>query len=150
MSKKASGSYTDILSWLIPEFESFSASPYWDVSRYSWGYGTAAPGSTGTITKAEAFQEMLDHFNADYNTLAPQISRVLAPYQWAALLSFSYNEGSGYADNLIPNINSGSDNDLRNQWMLYNKVRDANNNLVYSQTLADRRAREWEIWQGYF
>ena len=25
-------------------FEQFRARPYWDVSRYSWGYGTQAPG----------------------------------------------------------------------------------------------------------
>lgn len=133
---------------LIASFEGFSAVPYWDVSRWSWGYGTQAPGSSGTITEAEAMQALMDHAQIDYDYLKPLVTRELRPNQWAALLSFSYNEGPGNADNLIDNINSGDDQALGAQWMLYNKVRDRNGNLVFSQTLADRRAKEFQIWQS--
>ena len=45
------------LAYFIPLVEGFRSTPYWDVKRYSWGYGTAAPGPTGTITREKAFAE---------------------------------------------------------------------------------------------
>lgn len=147
ISKVGRASYQVITDWLIPEFESFSAAPYWDVSRYSWGYGTPAPGPTGTITRAQALIEMRKHVERDYLYLKPFIKVPLSGEQWAALLSFSYNLGEGSADNLAANINSGDMTALKSQWLSYNKMR-VNGILVYSQTLADRRAQEWEIFNG--
>ncbi len=126
---------------LVIKFEGFRSKPYWDVNRYSWGYGTRAPGSTGTISKARAFAELMETLVTDYNYLQPMISRKLAPAQWAALLSFSYNTGRGNADNLVTNINSGNDYLLGIQW----------NKYIYSDgkvnpVLVDRRAREWQTW----
>jgi len=131
---------------LIASFEGFRAHPYWDVNRYSWGYGTPAPGATGTITKEQALAELQQHSAADLQYLQPLITRPLNANQWAALLSFAYNEGSGNADNLVNNINAGDDQALADQWRLYNKARDAAGNLVYSQTLADRREKELQTW----
>lgn len=131
-------SFTD---WLIPSFEGFRASPYWDVNRYSWGYGTAAPGPTGTITKVQALADLRKHVQADYEYLAPRITRTLKASQWGALLSFSYNLGTGNADNLIGNINSMDDAALELQWKKYVYAGG-----VANDTLAARRAREWEVW----
>lgn len=126
---------------LIPEFESFSAHPYWDVSRYSWGYGTAAPGPTGTITREQALADLRKHVEADLLYLTPMITRPLKPNQWAALLDFSYNLGPGNADNLVQNINSGDDIALGIQW---NKYIYADG--VVNSNLVARRAREWQFW----
>lgn len=129
---------TDVL---IPEFEGFSAHPYWDVKRYSWGFGTPASGPTGTITREQALKELQQHVQADMIYLSPMITRGLTPNQWAALLSFSYNLGTGNADNLVQNINSGDDVALEQQWKQYIRA-----DGVVNQSLVQRRAREWQYW----
>lgn len=141
----AAGSFLDRvirkLGTFIPSVESFSATPYWDVSRYSWGYGTAAPGPNGTITRAKAFTDMVAHLINDYYYLSPKITRKLTVNQWAALLSFSYNEGPGNADNLVDDINAGSDIILEPHWKQYIYAGGSiNSNLVA------RRNKEWALW----
>lgn len=141
---------------LIASFEGFRSHPYWDVNRWSWGYGTRAPGNYGyalvypdasvTIAKPQALQELQAHADSDYNYLSQLITRDLNANQWAAYLSFSYEEGTANADNLAANINSGDDNALAAQWRLYNKVRDENNVLQYSADVAARREKELQVW----
>lgn len=128
---------------LIPSFEGFSAHPYWDVSRWSWGYGTPAPGPTGTISQQQAIAELRKHVLNDYSILSKKVTRHLKPNQWAALLSFSYNLGIQNASNLIPNINSGNDTLLHSQWKLYVYAGG-----VVNADLVERRKREWLIWQS--
>jgi GH24 family phage-related lysozyme (muramidase) len=130
-----------ILSDFIPSVEGFRSHPYWDKSRYSWGYGTAAPGATGTITREQAFADMLSHLMTDYERLLPRISRSLNAYQWASLLSFSYNVGVGNAYNLVEEINAGDWPALERNMKQY----------VYSggefdPDLVARRIKEWELW----
>jgi len=132
-----------ILSSFIPLVEGFRSHPYWDERRYSWGYGTAAPGATGTITREQAFADMLSHLMVDYEKLLPRISVSLNAYQWAALLSFSYNLGIGSALNLVPVINSGDNDALRTKWAKY----------VYAggqvvQDLVERREKELVLWNS--
>lgn len=119
-------------------FEGFSATPYWDVNRYSWGYGTRAPGATGTITKSQARAELVAHLQGDYNYLKPLLTVPLNSNQWCALLSFAYNLGDGNADNLVPLINAGDIAGLGDKW----------NQYVYSShavnpDLVKRRAAEF-------
>lgn len=149
---KASGSYTNILQTFIPEWEGFRANPYWDVSRYSWGYGTKAPGPTGTITRDQAMQELIDHVQKDYEYLSQLIQTPLTANQWAAYLSFSYNVGQGNADNLIGytnvqdlmgNINARKFTSLEDQWKSYIYVDGQR-----SDNLVKRRAAEWELWSS--
>lgn len=131
---------------LIASFEGFRAHPYWDESRYSWGYGTPAPGPTGTITQAQALADLQQHSQSDYDYLAPLITRQLTGNQWAAYLSFAYEEGTGGAENLVDNINSGDDDAVAAQWRLYNKARDANGVLQYDASIAARREKELQVW----
>jgi GH24 family phage-related lysozyme (muramidase) len=149
----APNSYQSITNWLIPEFEGFSAVPYWDVSRWSWGYGTAAPGgpddtdpATGqpyTITREQAISDSNRILAADYAFLSPKLTRSLNANQWAAWLSFAYNLGLGNADNLIQNINSGDDAALQSQWLQY-----VHSGGQVNQDLVNRRNKEWQIWSG--
>lgn len=132
-----------ILSEFIPLVEGFRSTPYWDVSRWSWGYGTAAPGRTGTITREKAFADMLSYALGDYDQLQKKITRQLTAPQWAALLSFSYNVGLGNAYNIVPEINAGNDSVLEKEWKRY----------VYSSNevdsrLIERRQREWLLWNS--
>jgi lysozyme len=146
MAKASASGYTAIASILktfIPSWELFSSHPYWDVSRYSWGYGTKAPGATGTITRTQAMTDLLTHVESDFKYLYNLIKRPLSANQWAAYLSFSYNLGPGNADNLVDNINSGNDVALEQQWKKY----------IYadgkiSSNLIARRDAEWQLWQS--
>lgn len=128
---------------LIPQFEGFRATPYWDVSRYSWGYGTRAPGPDGTITREQAAEDLKMHVENDLNTLYPRITRPLLINQWAALMSFAYEEGTGNpgAGALVNDINADNDAVLETHWKKY----------IYADGVVDpnivaRRNREWEIW----
>ncbi len=132
---------TKVLSTFIPSVEGFRSKPYWDSKRYSWGYGTQAPGPDGTITREQAFSDMLSHLMRDYKTLSARITRPLTVNQWAALLSFSYNEGPGNAFNLVPEINDGYPQPLIDNWRLY----------IYSDgkvnpNLVERREKEIQLW----
>lgn len=142
---------TNVLSDFIPEVEGFSATPYWDVKQWTWGYGTKVPGSGtnssinpgGTVTREQAFIYMMDHIQKDYNYLFPLITRSLNANQWAAYLSFSYNLGPGNADNLAANINSNNDAALFIQWAKYIYAGG-----VVVPALVERRAKEIELWQS--
>jgi lysozyme len=129
------------LASFIPSVEGFRSHPYWDKKRYSWGYGTAAPGSTGTITREQAFADMVTHLLADYVLLSGRITRVLTINQWVALLSFSYNLGIGNAYNLVPLINAGDDRAL---FIKMRKYIYADN--VINQDLVERREKEISLW----
>lgn len=131
----------DKLASFIPSVEDFSPTPYWDVSRWSWGYGTAAPGSTGTISRDKAFTDMIAYLLADYSTLSGRITRRLTVNQWAAYLSFSYNLGIGNALNLVQLINSGDFEALGVKWNQY-----VHAGGVVNQNLVERRQREWALW----
>lgn len=128
---------------LIASFEGFSPTPYWDVSRWSWGYGTAAPGQYGTITETAAKAQLRIHVIADYKKLKPLITVHLTTNQWAALLSFSYNLGVGNADNLIANINNGNTDALNEQWSKYIYA----GGIVDSDLIA-RREKELSVWNS--
>lgn len=136
-------SLTSTLQSFIPGVEGFSSKPYWDISRWSWGYGTQAPGPTGTITREQAFSDMLSHLMDDYNKLSDQVTTSLNVNQWTALLSFSYNLGVGNAEKLVPLINSGDNGGLGVKW----------NQYVYAggkvnQDLVARRQKEWDLWNS--
>lgn len=125
----------------IPTVEGFRATSYWDVSRWSWGYGTEAPGPNETITRDAAADEMMKHIMNDYDYLKKLVTMPLNANQWAAFLSFAYNEGTGNADNLVDNINRGDYMALGEQWAKYIYA-----DHKINQDLIDRRAKEWELF----
>lgn len=129
------------LAAFIPSVEGFRTTPYWDVSRYSWGYGTAAPGPTGAISREQAFADMLTYLLTDYEILKPRITRTLSVAQWAALLSFSYNLGNDDAKDIVPLINAGNDTVLYNEWMRY-----VHSGGTVNPELVKRRKKEWGLW----
>lgn len=132
---------TAVLSKFIPSVEGFRSTPYWDAKRYSWGYGTAAPGPTGTITRSQAFTDMLQYLFNDFTKLKPRITRSLNVNQWAALLSFSYNTGVGSAYKLVSEINSHNDEALFAHMRQYKYSEgEVNPDLVA------RREKEIKLW----
>jgi GH24 family phage-related lysozyme (muramidase) len=131
----------NVTATFVPEWEGFSATPYWDVSRYSWGYGTAAPGATGTITPAQATSDMNAFLENLFATLQPQVAVSLTANQWAAYLDFAYEEGVVNAENLLTNINSGNTDALQTEWMEY--IYEGG---VASSQIQARRTAEWQLW----
>lgn len=141
MAARSRGSYRSTFYDLLNRWEGFRSSPYWDVNRYSWGFGTRAPGSTGTITREQALADAFQYAENDRIQLEAKIKTVLSPHQWAALLSFSYNTGIGNAVKLLTNINSENYSALRNQWLSYYYA-----DGVPNSTLKARRQAEWNLF----
>lgn len=125
----------------IEGFEGFTSTPYYDVSRYSWGYGTAAPGATGTITRDRAHQEVVDYITHDLFRLSSRLEVPLTANQWSALLSFSYNLGAGNAYHIIDTLNSNDYSNLSAQWASYNHAGGA-----VSAALTNRRRDELALF----
>lgn len=74
--------------------ESFSPTAYWDVSRWSWGYGTLAPGEGATITKEKAVVELereVDRSIAEYNWFFSGVP--VSEVRQRALANLIYNIG---------------------------------------------------------
>lgn len=146
-----------LISNLLAKWETFSEVPYWDISRYSWGYGTQVPAKymlngrpkPGTkIDRITAMADAWNHIQSSKAYLSKLIKVSLTNDQWAALLDFAYNEGDGNADNLVSNINAKKWSALETQWKLYNKVKNKDGILVTSKNLTQRRAAEWELFSS--
>lgn len=134
-------SLLNVADQLVTQFEGFRSQAYWDVSRWSWGYGTQAPGPGATITESDAFEDMQAVNDNNYLYLSGLITRPLNANQWGALLSFGYNEGEWNADNLVPDINAGNDSILEPHWKQYIYAGG-----VIDPALVTRRAQEWQVW----
>lgn len=137
------------LSKFLSKWEGFSPTPYWDVNRWSWGYGTRVPNSGtdktknpgGTITRDKAMSELQAYASNDLMELLPLVVPRLNARQWAAFLSFSYNLGLGNANNLLANINAQDNAALETQWKKYIYA-----DGVVNQNLVARRNAEWQLW----
>jgi GH24 family phage-related lysozyme (muramidase) len=83
---------------LIKQFEGFSPKAYWDYTRYSIGYGTAANSPNEVITQEEAERRMKEHIDKE---VLPGIKGIIGEDRWnqlsysqkSALVSLAYNLG---------------------------------------------------------
>lgn len=142
----------EILKPFLQGEEGFHPKPYWDQKQWSWGYGTKVPDSsslksivpTGTITKTQGLIDLVKHTDRDKATLQKKITVPLNNNQWAALLSFAYNLGTGNAANLVANINTRRWEVLKQQWLKYYQVK--NNDKKIEAALLRRRERELKLF----
>ena len=90
---------------IIKEFEGFSKYPYEDHGQWTVGYGTRCPDEDleryqrDGITEAEAVQLLKDYvksFENSVNNFAQKYDLELNQNQFDALVSFTYNVGSGW------------------------------------------------------
>lgn len=144
----SNGDYRAVLQNFIPLVEGYSPTPIWDYSQWSWGYGTAAgydPNKkpAGTISRERAWQEALQVINSHASQLIPTVKANLNKNQAAALLSFSYNCGTGNAKNIVQTINSGTVADVVARMKKYVYAGGK-----YNQGLANRRQKETDLYQG--
>lgn len=110
---------------ILKKIEGFHKYPYKDNTQYSVGYGTRCPDDKyeyykkNGITEEEALEllyDMLADFEAAVNKFAQKYSLTLEQHQFDALVSFSYNcgtgwtnETTGYFNNAIRNGKTGTD-----------------------------------------
>ena len=90
----------------IKSEEGFASKPYWDYAQYTVGYGTKCPADKYStykengITKEEAEELLrthLEYTEKDLNTkLIDKYNLVLSQNQFDALVSFSFNVGTGW------------------------------------------------------
>ena len=90
---------------MIKSLEGFSATPYWDISQYTVGYGTRCPDEdyerymTEGITEEEAEQLLRNYVagtESKLNSFADKYSLEFSQNQFDALIMFSYALGSGW------------------------------------------------------
>ena len=94
----------DMIS-VLKVMEGFSARVYWDYAQWTVGYGTKCPDDkveyykNNDITEAYALEllaQAVDRFEADVNRFIDRHGLTLNQHQFDALVSFSYNCGSGW------------------------------------------------------
>lgn len=79
---------------LIAEFEGFHPTPYWDYEQWTWGYGTKAPGKTGSITQEQAKAELGNAIAAIDADLNKMVRVPITANQRKALTSLAFNVGT--------------------------------------------------------
>lgn len=89
---------------LLKQKEGFRATAYWDYAQYSIGYGSACTKDEypNGITEAQAdilLREMLQKFETSLDKFLQESSLTLTDNQYDALISLTYNIGSGWMKN---------------------------------------------------
>jgi hypothetical protein len=79
---------------LIAECEKFRSKAYWDVSRYSIGYGTISYAGE-VITEPEAKRRLTTYLNDEYKTFKKVLPSLSIDPIAVPLLSKGYQYGSG-------------------------------------------------------
>lgn len=118
---------------LIKTFEGFSAQPYYDYNQYTVGYGTKCPSEkffeykANGIPKSEAEALLRDELADVADTLNQKLidkyQLTLSQQQFDALVSFSYNIGTGWVtyDSSLRNaiLRNASDGEMVYAFGLY-------------------------------
>ena len=89
---------------LLKQKEGFRATAYWDYAQYSIGYGSACTKDEypNGITEAQAdilLRQMLQKFETSLDKFLQESSLTLTDNQYDALISLTYNIGSGWMKN---------------------------------------------------
>lgn len=127
---------------VLKKMEGFSKYPYADNGQWTVGYGTRCPDDkltdykTNGITEKEALallDEQLSGFAEDVNAFAATHALTLKQHQFDALVSFSYNCGSAWMNELTGFFNAA--------------VRDGNtgNALIYGMCLYSTAGGQYSL-----
>lgn len=96
----ATNAVSEAMIEVIKQREGFSEKAYWDNSQWSIGYGTKSE-EGATITKEEAEEALLEELatvDAAVNQFASSKGLSFSQSKHDALVSFTYNCGSGWMD----------------------------------------------------
>ena len=136
----------------IKNAEGFVEKPYWDYLQYSVGYGTKCSKDDypNGITREEAdtlLREKISSIETELNAYEKKNNLSFASNQYDALVSFTYNTGSGWMKNtrLSNYINSGvyTDNEFASAFGIWCHV---GQNAEIHTGLISRRIREIKMY----
>ena len=146
---------TEQMIALLKSKEGFRATAYWDYSQYSIGYGSACTKDEypNGITEAQAdilLREMLQGFEKKLDSFLTENSISLSDNQYDALISLSYNIGSGWMKNsaLSALLKSGfySTNELASAMGIWCHVKESGGDYVIHDGLVSRRMAELRVF----
>ena len=116
----------DIASF-VAGFEGFKNKPYWDVNKWTYGYGSSAPNETATITEEEA-KKLLQNDLLEARSSVMRFKEQYG-YDWSenqidALTSFTQNLGQGNLEKLLTGDEEGArgDEEISEMILEYNKA----------------------------
>ena len=146
---------TEQMIALLKSKEGFRATAYWDYSQYSIGYGSACGKDEypNGITEAQAdvlLRQMLQGFEKKLDSFLTENSISLSDNQYDALISLSYNIGSGWMKNsaLSALLKSGfySTNELASAMGIWCHVKESGGDYVIHDGLVSRRMAELRVF----
>lgn len=116
----------DVASF-VAGFEGFRNKPYWDINKWTYGYGSTAPNETATITEAEAkklLQKDLLEARATVLKFRDKYGYDWSDNQIDALTSFTQNLGQGNLETLLTGDEEGarSDEEISEMILEYNRA----------------------------
>lgn len=125
----------DTIANYIKKQEGFSPTAYKDHTQYTIGYGTATTDPDEVIDEEEAEKRLYAHIRS---TIIPAFEHVnfQSIDQLYSAIDFSYNLGHNCFLQKIVRPDGYLD---CKKMLAYNKMRDSDGNLVYSEWLAKRR-----------
>ena len=139
----------------IKQKEGFQEKAAWDYAQYSIGYGSACGKDEypNGITKAQAdvlLRQMLQGFEEKLDSFLTENNISLSDNQYDALISLSYNIGSGWMKNsaLSALLKSGfySTNELASAMGIWCHVKESGGDYVIHDGLVSRRMAELRVF----
>ncbi|OKH14871.1 hypothetical protein NIES592_08315 [Fischerella major NIES-592] len=100
---------TDKLVELVKQAEGFAATPYWDRTQYSVGFGTKAKSQSERLTVEQANERLLQELQSKRSRVQGMVKVPLNTNQLDALTSFAFNVGDGalQKSTLLRKLNAG-------------------------------------------
>ena len=146
---------TEQMIGFIKQKEGFQEKAAWDYAQYSIGYGSACGKDEypNGITEAQAdvlLRQMLQGFEEKLDSFLPENNISLSDNQYDALISLSYNIGSGWMKNsaLSALLKSGfySTNELASAMGIWCHVKESGGDYVIHDGLVSRRMAELRVF----
>ena len=146
---------TEQMIGFIKQKEGFQEKAAWDYAQYSIGYGSACGKDEypNGITEAQAdvlLRQMLQGFEEKLDSFLTENSISLSDNQYDALISLSYNIGSGWMKNsaLSALLKSGfySTNELASAMGIWCHVKESGGDYVIHDGLVSRRMAELRVF----
>jgi GH24 family phage-related lysozyme (muramidase) len=114
---------TDSLVELVKRSEDFEATPYFDRTQYSVGFGTKAKSTGERLTVEEANQRLLEELLYKRSRVSKMVKVPINNNQLDALTSFAFNVGEGALgeSTLLKKLNSGDYAGAAKEFLRWNK-----------------------------
>jgi GH24 family phage-related lysozyme (muramidase) len=139
---------TDTLVKLVKEAEGFAATPYFDRTQYSVGFGTKAKSQGERLTVELANERLLAEIQSNRQKVRGMVKVPINNNQLDALTSFSFNvgEGSFGSSTLLKKLNAGDYEGAAAEFQRWNKGEDSRGRKVELPGLTRRRGAERDLF----